>query len=184
MAELAAALEGLDAALVTVERWGAALGAGLAGDGRLLVAGIGGSAALAEHLAAELVGRFARARPGLDALALTPDGSIVSAVADDFGARGVFARQVQAHARPGDVVLFLSTAGSSPTLLVAVEAARDVGATTWAMTGPVPNALAELCDETVAVEAAGAATVHEVHQVLVHVLARAVDEASILGQAV
>ncbi|HET7486997.1 MAG TPA: SIS domain-containing protein [Acidimicrobiales bacterium] len=183
VAALAAALEGLDGALVTVERWGATLAAGLAGTGRLLVAGNGGSAALAEHLAAELVGRFFRDRRGLDAQALTTDGSIVTAVANDFGARDVFARQVQAHAHAGDVVLFLSTSGSSPNLLVAAEAARDLGVTTWAMTGPAPNALATLCDAAVCIDA-GAATVQEVQQLLVHVLARAVDEASIVGEAV
>lgn len=180
VAGLVAALDGLGETLATVERWGAILGERLAGGHRLLIAGNGGSAALAEQLAAGLVGRFARERRGLGALALTADGSIVTAVADDFGALDVFARQVEAHARTGDMVLFLSTTGSSPNLLVAAEAARDLGVMSWAMTGQAPNALADLCDAAVAVDAADAGTVQEVHQLLVHVLVRAVDEATFL----
>lgn len=182
VADLVAALEAVGDDLAVVERWGAILARRLGAGGRLLVAGNGGSAALAEHLAAELVGRFGRERRGLGAIALTTDGSIVTAVANDFGAIDVFARQVEAHGRPGDVLLLLSTSGRSPNLLAAAGVAGDLGVTTWAMTGPVPNPLAGACQSVVGVAAEGTATVQEVHQVLVHVLARAVDEAAVVVQ--
>ncbi|HET9442012.1 MAG TPA: SIS domain-containing protein [Acidimicrobiales bacterium] len=177
VAELAAALDGLGPALEAVEAWGGVLAERLERGGRLLVAGNGGSAALAEHLAAELVSRFGTTRRGLGALALSTAGSVVTAIAHDFGAVDVFARQVEAHARPDDIVLLLSTSGVSPDLVAAAEEARYLGVTTWAMTGRGPNPLAATCDSVVTVDAPASSTVQEVHQVLVHVLARAVDEA-------
>ncbi|MFP5376732.1 MAG: SIS domain-containing protein, partial [Acidimicrobiia bacterium] len=104
VADLVEVLAGADAAVAGVERWGAALAGVLRRDGKLLVAGNGGCAALAEHLAAELVGRFLVERPGLAALALSTDGSVVTAIANDYGVLELFARQVEAHARSGDVL--------------------------------------------------------------------------------
>ena len=175
VADLVAALGTLDGALADVERWGATLAGVLRRGGRLLVAGNGGCAALAQHLAAELVGRFLVERPGLAALALSTDGSVVTAIANDYGALELFARQVEAHARPGDVLLLLSTSGASPNLLAAAAAGRRLGVAAWAMTGRRPNPLADACDEAVAVDATASSTVQEVEQVLVHVLASAVD---------
>jgi phosphoheptose isomerase len=178
LADLMTALDGIGPGLAVVEGWGAALARRLAAGGRLLVCGNGGSAALSEHLAAELVGRFAVDRPGLSAIALSTDGSVLTAVLNDFAAKVVFARQVEAHGRLGDVLLLISTSGRSPDLLQAVVTARAHGLTTWAMTGPAPNPLSTLCDEVVAVPApAPSTTVQEVHQMLVHVLAHAVDVA-------
>jgi phosphoheptose isomerase len=176
--DLVAALGGIDADLAAVERWGGELAGVLRRGGRLLVAGNGGCAALAEHLAAELVGRFLVERPGLAALALSTDGSVLTAIANDYGALEVFARQVEAHAHPLDVLLLLSTSGESPNLVAAAVKARRLGVATWAMTGRGPNPLAGACDEAVAVDAAATSTVQEVQQVLVHVLARAVDAAT------
>ena len=175
--DLVAALGGLDGTLAAVERWGAHLSGVLRRGGRLLVAGNGGCASLAEHLAAELVGRFLAERPGLAALALSTDGSVVTAIANDYGALEMFARQVEAHAHPRDVLLLLSTSGASPNLVAAAVKARGLGVVTWAMTGRGPNPLAGACDDAVTVDAAATSTVQEVQQVLVHVLARAVDAA-------
>lgn len=178
VADLVEVLGRADGAVAGAERWGTALAGVLRRGGKLLVAGNGGCAALAEHLAAELVGRFLVERPGLAALALSTDGSVVTAIANDYGVLELFARQVEAHARPGDVLLLLSTSGASPNLLAAAVAARRLGVATWAMTGRRPNPLADACDDAVAVDAEATSTVQEVQQVLVHVLAQAVDGAA------
>jgi phosphoheptose isomerase len=174
--DLASALDAIAPELPVVDEWGELLARRLTAGGRLLICGNGGSAALAEHLAAELVGRFVTARAGLSALALATDGSVVTALMNDFGSDAVFARQVEAHGRAGDVLLFMTTSGRSPDLLAAVATAREAGMTVWAMTGPVPNPLADCCDAVVAVDAP-MTTVQEVQQVLVHLLAHAIDQA-------
>src|SRR5262249_19805400 len=131
--------------------WGSRLGASLGQGGRLLAAGNGGSAAEAQHLVAELVGKLDEDRPPLSAIALTAESSGGTAISNDYGYQEVFARQVRAHGRPGDVVVLLSTSGHSPNLLAAAATARDMGLATWGLTGPVPNPLAQRCDEVVAV---------------------------------
>ncbi len=171
---LAQALAGLDVDRIT--RWGAELADRLSTGRTLLAAGNGGSAAEAQHLTAELVGRYQRERRAVAAVALHADSSTVTAVANDYGYDRVFARQIEAHARPGDIVLLLSTSGRSTNLLHAVEAARAAGATTWALTGPGPNPLAELADDALAIEADTSANVQECQLVVVHLLASAVDE--------
>ena len=158
-----------------LDAWGVSLAAVLVGGGRLLCAGNGGSAAQAQHLTAELVGRYRDDRPALSAIALHAETSSVTAIANDYGFDSVFSRQVQAHGRPGDVFLGLSTSGRSPNLLAAMEAARDGGLTVWALTGGGPNPMSELADDVVAVPAPATATVQEVHQVAVHLLCAAVD---------
>ena len=125
---LAAALPALRASGDTLARWGAALADRLTSGGRLLAAGNGGSAAEAQHLTAELVGRFEGERLPLPAIALHADTSAVTAIGNDYGYDEVFARQVRAHARPGDVLLLLSTSGRSRNLLKAAHAARCCGA--------------------------------------------------------
>ncbi|NUT08780.1 MAG: SIS domain-containing protein [Hamadaea sp.] len=156
--------------------WGVHLALTLARGGRLLTAGNGGSAAHAQHLVAELVGRFDGERAPLPAVALTADSVITSALGNDYGYDEVFARQVRAHGRPGDVVLLLSTSGTSPNVVAAARAAREVGASAWSMTGPVPNPLAAECDRFFAVPAPSTQIVQEVHQVAVHVLCGFIDE--------
>src|SRR3712207_7451311 len=133
----------------------------LLGGGRLLAVGNGGSAAHAQHLTGELVGRYCAERAPLSALALHADTSSVSAIANDFGVDEVYARQVRAHGRPGDVLVALSTSGKSPNVLAAAEIARECGMTTWALTGRRPNPLAGICHDAVCVDAPATATVPE-----------------------
>ncbi|MBE1583515.1 SIS domain-containing protein [Nonomuraea angiospora] len=161
----------------TVEAWGRKLAAVLGGGGRLLVCGNGGSAAEAQHLTAELVGRFKGERRPYAAIALHADTSSVTAISNDFGADAVYARQVCAHGRQGDVLLCLSTSGASGNVLAAARAARECGLVTWAMTGRTPNPLAEISDEVVAVPATDTATVQEVHLAMIHLLCHAIEEA-------
>ncbi len=158
-----------------VDAWGRRLADVLAGGGRLLVAGNGGSAAQAQHLTAELVGRYRDERVPLSAIALHAETSSLTAIANDYGYSSSFARQVQAHGRPGDVLLGLSTSGNSANVVAALEAARAAGLQTWSLTGPAPNRMVEVADSAVVVDTAETATVQEVHQVVVHLLCAALD---------
>jgi D-sedoheptulose 7-phosphate isomerase len=158
-----------------IDAWGRRLARILLGGGRLLAVGNGGSAAQAQHLTGELVGRYRADRVPLSALALHAEGSSLTAIANDFGYEEALARQVRAHGRPGDVLLALSTSGRSPNVLAAVAAASQAGLVTLGLTGPAPNPLASSCDDAVAVDAPATATVQEVHQVVVHLLCAAID---------
>jgi D-sedoheptulose 7-phosphate isomerase len=177
MAASVAALAISGPALDRAASWGRRLAELLPHGGRLLIAGNGGSAAEAQHLSAELVGRFSADRAPYSAMALSTDTSILTAIVNDFGPEEVFARQVQAHGAPGDVLLLLSTSGRSSNLLLAAERANDLGLNTWALTGSLPNPLAERAEEVAAVHAPTAAAVQEVHLVAVHILCAAFDEA-------
>jgi D-sedoheptulose 7-phosphate isomerase len=168
------ALSSCEWELERLDRLGAELGTLLLEGGRLLAVGNGGSAAHAQHLTAELVGRYRTERPPLSAISLHADTSALTAIANDYGYEEAFARQVRAHGRPGDVLIALSTSGASPNVLAAVTAARASGLMTWCLTGPSPNELAVLCDDGIAVDAE-TPTVQEVHQVAVHILCGAVD---------
>jgi phosphoheptose isomerase len=168
---------GLDSVLeheAEIDRWGRMLARRLDG-GRLLVAGNGGSAAEAQHLTAELVGRFEGERRPLSAIALHADTSTVTAVGNDYGYRDVFARQVEAHGRAGDVLLLLTTSGRSPNLLEAADRARGAGMQVWALTGPLPNPLAARAHRVVAVSSGSVSAVQEAHLVVVHALCAAVE---------
>jgi D-sedoheptulose 7-phosphate isomerase len=156
--------------------WGGHLARVLTGGGRLLACGNGGSAAEAQHLTAELVGRFRAERIPLSAISLHADTSALTAIANDYGEDEMFARGVRAHGRAGDVLVALSTSGSSRNVLAAVKEAHDVGMVTWALTGPAPNQLAATAHEAIAVDAASTATVQEIHLLLVHGLCMAVDD--------
>jgi D-sedoheptulose 7-phosphate isomerase len=171
-------LAALAAEIDRLERWGGALRARLERGGRVLVAGNGGSAALAHHLSGELVGRYDREREPFSALALSGDLAAVTAIGNDYGYDEVFARQVLAHGRQGDVLVALSTSGRSPNLLRAVDAARRLGLTAWAMTGPRPNPLAEAADDAMAVPCPDTPSVQDVHQVAVHLLCLAFENAA------
>lgn len=175
VAELLWALDWLKRDAEVVESWGRRLAEILGSDGRLMAAGNGGSAAEAQHLTAELVGRFVGERRPLSALCLSAETSSLTAIVNDYGAEEVFARQVQAHGRPGDVLVLLSTSGRSPNLLRAAERARAGGVHVWAMTGDLPNPLASRADEALAVRARATAVVQEVHLAAVHALCAAVD---------
>lgn len=175
LTELTDGLASLAAATSVVDGWGRRLADLLPSGGRLLVAGNGGSAAEAQHLTAELVGRFRDERQPLSALCLSAETSSVTAILNDYGAEEVFARQVQAHGRPGDVLVLLSTSGRSPNLLVAAERALGLGVEVWAMTGPAPNPLADIAHSVLAVDAPSTAAIQEVHLVAVHAMCAVVD---------
>jgi phosphoheptose isomerase len=159
-----------------LQRWGRELAVRLSAGGRLLAAGNGGSAAEAQHLTAELVGRFRDDRRPFSAIALHADTSSLTAIGNDYGFHDAFARQVRAHARPRDVVMLLSTSGQSRNLLLAASAATEVGATVWALTGPAPNPLAAIVDDALALPG-GTCSVQEAHLVAVHVLCSAFEAA-------
>ena len=168
-----------------LSRWGADLAGHLGTGGRLLVAGNGGSAAEAQHLAAELVGRLRDERMPLSAIALTPDSSAVTAIGNDYGFEEIFARQVRAHGRPGDVLMLMSTSGRSPNLLAAADAAREIGVRSWALCGPGPNPLADACDEALCCPSPDSQVVQELHLISVHVMCEYLDRALpvVLGKA-
>jgi D-sedoheptulose 7-phosphate isomerase len=164
--------EGLDALERAVDLVADALAAGA----KVLFFGNGGSAADAQHLAAELVGRFRVERRALPAIALTTDTSALTAIANDYGYDEVFARQVRALGRPGDVAVAISTSGRSPSVLRAVEACRQLGVRTIALTGGDGGALARLVDVTLCVSASThAARIQETHILIGHVLCELVD---------
>jgi D-sedoheptulose 7-phosphate isomerase len=154
--------------------WGTVLADRLLADGRLLAAGNGGSAAEAQHLTAELVGRFDGDRRAFSAIPLHGDGSAITAISNDFGYDASFARQVTAHGRPGDVLVLLSTSGTSANLVRAAEAGRAAGVTVWAMTGPGPNPLADAADDALTLPGVGA-NVQEAQLVAIHALCRVFD---------
>lgn len=160
-----------------LQHWGTLLASRLGSGSRLLVAGNGGSAAQAQHLTAELVGRYRDDRPPFSALALHADTSSTTAIANDYGVQEIFARQVAAHGRAEDVLALLSTSGASANLLVAAHEAHRLGMTVLALTGPAPNPLARAADEALCVDAATSATVQELHLVAVHMLCETFDRA-------
>jgi D-sedoheptulose 7-phosphate isomerase len=160
-----------------LDTWGERLADVLVRGGRLLAAGNGGSAAHAQHLTSELVGRYRDDRMPLSAIALHAETSTVTAVLNDYGAEEVFARQVRAHGRPGDVLIAFSTSGRSPNLLAAADAARECRLAVWAVTGPGPCPLSRLADDALCVVAPTTAVVQEMHQVVVHLLCEALEAA-------
>lgn len=174
---LAGALDGFQAEAERLVSWGTRLATTLRRGGRLVAAGNGGSAAQAQHLVAELVGKLDEDRPPLSAIALTAETCGLTAIANDYGYEQVFARQVAAHARPGDVVMLLSTSGRSANLLNAAQAARARGIRVWGLTGAAPNPLADACDEVLAVPSPETQIVQELHLTAVHVLCGYVDRA-------
>jgi glycosyltransferase involved in cell wall biosynthesis/phosphoheptose isomerase len=175
--QLRAALDAAAGDLARAQDWGTRLARRLDQGSRLLAVGNGGSAAEAQHLTAELVGRFEGDRSALSAICLHGDTSSLTAIANDFGLEEAFARQVHAHGRPGDVLVVLSTSGRSANVVAAARAARECGLTVWGLTGAAPNPLAELCDEVLSFDAERSCTVQELHLVAIHVLCAAVDEA-------
>lgn len=146
---------------------------------KLMICGNGGSAADAQHWAGELVSRFYYDRPGLPAIALTTDSSILTAIGNDYGYERVFARQVEALGVEGDVLFGLTTSGRSPNILAAMKAARERGVTCVGFTGNGPGAavLAEHCDVTVMVPSPSTPAIQEGHEVLGHAICAMIEEA-------
>jgi D-sedoheptulose 7-phosphate isomerase len=149
----------------------------LQGGKKLLVFGNGGSAADAQHFAAELVGRFEKERPGLPAIALTTDTSILTALSNDYTFEDVFARQVQALAQPGDVVVAISTSGNSRSVLRGAEEAKRKGAWVAGFSGMTGGKLKEAVDCCVRVPSQRTAHIQETHIALIHAICARVDEA-------
>jgi len=147
----------------------------LRAGGKVLVFGNGGSAADAQHLACELVGRFVKERGALPALALTVDTSILTAVANDYSFKQVFARQIEGLGRPGDVALGISTSGESPNVLAALKAAKARGLKTVALTGRDGGSIGRVADIHVNVPDQNTQRVQEVHQTLIHVICEVVE---------
>ena len=167
--ELAPVLAAVEAESWHLSAWAGELALRLGTGQRLLVAGNGGSAAEAQHLTAELVGRFRDDRAPFSAIALSAETSSLTAIGNDYGFEDVFARQVHGHGRHGDVLLLLSTSGRSGNLLRAADTAREIGVTSWALTGPGPNPLAERCDDAICLPGPSAA-VQECQLVAIHAL--------------
>ncbi len=150
----------------------------LLGNGKILACGNGGSAADAQHFAAELVGRFEMERQGLAAIALTTDSSIMTAVANDYGYNTVFERQVRALGHPGDVLLAISTSGNSPSILEAIAAAHDNEMRVVALTGKGGGQISKLLRDTdihICVPSDRTARIQEVHLLTIHCLCDGVD---------
>jgi D-sedoheptulose 7-phosphate isomerase len=141
----------------------------------LLIAGNGGSAADAQHIAAEFVSRFNFDRPGLPALALTTDTSILTAVGNDYGYEQLFRRQIEANGIGGDVFLGISTSGNSPNILQALEAARLKGMTTFGLTGDTGGKMRELCDFCLCVPSSDTPRIQEAHILIGHTLCAMVE---------
>jgi D-sedoheptulose 7-phosphate isomerase len=179
-AEARAAVAGLDAILRdflrtragALDAAGRAIAAALRSGGRVLVFGNGGSAAEAQHFAAELVNGLSRREgPALAAIALTTDTSVLTAVGNDRGFEFVFSRQVEALGRAGDVALALTTSGRSPDILEALRCARAAGLVTVALTGEGGGEIAALADHLLDIPSRSTPRVQEAHLVLLHVLA-------------
>jgi D-sedoheptulose 7-phosphate isomerase len=167
----------LEPAAATIRSWAEDLAQVFAAGGMVLSCGNGGSAAEAQHLTGELVGRFRAERAPLPAIALCADSATTTAIVNDYGSEEMFARQVRGYGRPGDVLVALSTSGSSPNVVAAAKAGLEIGLTVWALTGPAPNPLAAMADAAIAVDAPTTATVQELHLSIVHALCLALDSA-------
>ena len=162
--------------LTPVTRAAAAIGEAFAQGGRLFVFGNGGSAADAQHMAAEMVGRFARERRALPALALTTDTSVLTSVANDYNFERVFVRQIEALGRPGDVAFGISTSGDSANVLRAIEAAKAGRLQTVALTGRDGGLIGAAAEIHINVPDASTARVQEVHRTLIHAICELVED--------
>ena len=164
-----------------VESIAAAVAAALRNGHKVLWCGNGGSAAEAQHMAAELSGRFLRERPGFYSEALSVNSSTLTSIGNDYGYDRVFSRQVEAFARPGDVVIGMTTSGTSPNVVRALEAAKKCGAIAVAFTGNGGGRVAEIADLTLLGPDGHAAIVQEVHQVMAHIVCDLVEQRLIFG---
>lgn len=175
----AATVQSLQQQAETIDRICAAVVACLSNGKKVLTAGSGGSAAMALHLAEELVGRFDADRPPLPALALVADPTLLTCITNDFGYAQVFARQVLAHGREGDVLVLFSTSGNGDALRLAVDQAAQSGVQTVALLGKDGGALKGRADLELIVASDETARIQEAHQLLLHVMLEAVERAAI-----
>ena len=148
----------------------------LAGGGQLLVAGNGGSAADAQHIVAELTGRFMRERHPFRALALHANTSALTAIGNDYGFEHVFARELTAHGRSGDVLLAISTSGNSMNILKAIEAARNIKMHVIGLTGETGGKMREVCDLSLCIPSKSTARIQEMHITIGHAICELLEE--------
>ena len=159
-----------------LERAAALIGAALSKDGKVLIFGNGGSAADAQHLAGELVGRYLKERKALAAIALTTDTGILTALGNDYGFDAVFVRQVEALGRPGDVAVGITTSGASKNVTRALLAAKERGLTTIALTGRDGGETGRVADVHLNVPSTSTPRVQEVHRTILHVLCELIEK--------
>ena len=153
----------------------------LRNDHRVYIMGNGGSAADAQHMATELVGRFRIDRKALPVMSFTTDTSVLTSLSNDYGFQAVFSKQVEGFVRKGDVVICISTSGNSPNVVGALMVARELGAVVIGLTGRDGGKMSTLCDHLIAVGADSTARIQEGHAVIIHVLCELV-ESDIFGQ--
>lgn len=146
-------------------------------QGKILIAGNGGSAADAQHFAGELVSRFYFDRPALSAIALTTDASVLTAIGNDCGYEDVFARQVQAHGRIGDVFIAISTSGNSANILKAIQVAHAIGMVVIGLTGSDGGKMKQLCDICLCAPSDSTPRIQECHLVIEHSLCACIEDA-------
>jgi D-sedoheptulose 7-phosphate isomerase len=144
--------------------------------GKVLLAGNGGSAADAQHIAAELVSRFAFDRPALPAMALTTDTSILTAISNDYGYDSLFSRQLEASAKPGDVFIAISTSGNSPNIVRALKTANDIGVVAVGLTGATGGQMADLCRYCVNIPSTDTPRIQEGHITIGHILCASTEQ--------
>ena len=168
---------GLDAGLLDTARKIADVIAGaLRGGNKLLIAGNGGSAADAQHIAAEIIGRYKKDRPAYAAIALTTDTSALTAIGNDYGFEQVFARQVDGLGKRGDVLLALTTSGRSPNILAALKAARQQGLVTIGFTGAKGTALGASCDHLLLAPSDDTAVIQQIHMAFAHGICEVIEQ--------
>jgi D-sedoheptulose 7-phosphate isomerase len=162
--------------MAEVEALGAALSDAIERGGKLLVFGNGGSAADAQHFAAELTGHFAMERDPLPAIALTTDSSALTAIGNDYSFADVFARQAMALVAAGDIAVGISTSGRAENVIRGIQAARTRGARTWALTGGTGGRLGEVADSVIVVPSDVTARIQEMHITIIHAVCALLDE--------
>ena len=173
-----------DAALVEAARKIAAvIIAALRAGNKLLIIGNGGSAADAQHIAAEIVGRYKQDRPACAAIALTTDSSALTAIANDYGFEQVFARQVEGHGQRGDVLLAISTSGRSPNILAALRTARERGLVTIGFTGNKGESVGTLCDHLLVSPSDDTPVIQQIYLAVAHGICDAIEQTMMRGAA-
>lgn len=150
-------------------------------DGKTLIAGNGGSAADAQHIAAEFVSKFYFDRPGLSSIALTTDTSTLTAIGNDYGYDELFARQIEANGRLGDVFIGISTSGNSKNILKALEKAKAMGIVTIGLTGEGGGDMVNICDYCIRVPSSSTPRIQEAHILIGHIICSVVEE-SLFGK--
>ena len=163
--------------LATARRIANVIIAALKAGNKLLIIGNGGSAADAQHIAAEIVGRYKQDRPAYAAIALTTDTSALTAISNDYGFEWVFARQVEGLGRRGDVLLALTTSGRSPSILKALHRARELGILTIGFTGSQGEAMGALCDDLLIAPSDDTPIIQQIHLAIGHAICEAIEQA-------